>query len=351
MEKNPCIYELVIIKFSKGGVNMHVITLIPGDGIGPEVMEAAVSVIEATGVDISWENRYMGSTALEKYKSTMPENFIKSMEDNRVAFKGPVSTLIGGFRSVNIEMRQRFNLYANIRPIKSIKGVTSRYENVDLIIFRENTEDLYVGYEHMIGKDIAESIRIITREASERIASMAFSYAVKEKRKKVTCLHKANVMQLTDGLFLSSVRAIAAKFPDIEYTEMTADYACLQLVQDPSRFDVIVTPNLYGDLITDLCAGLVGGLGVVPGVNLGADTAVFEATHGTAMHLVGKGIANPAACIMSGVMMLKYLGEKKAAERIEVALHKVLADGKYTTPDLGGTSNTKGMVDAIISEL
>lgn len=330
---------------------MHKVTLIPGDGIGPEVMKAAVEIIEATDVDIVWEERQMGQSALEKYKSTMPENLVRSLEDNKVAFKGPVATLIGGFRSVNIEMRQRFNLYANIRPIKTIKGVKTRYEDVDLVVFRENTEDLHVGIEHMIGRDAAEAIRIITREASERIASQAFSYAVREKRKKVTCIHKANVLQLTDGLFLSSVRAIAAKFPDIEYTEMTAENACMQLVQHPDRFDVLVMPNLYGDLITDLCAGLVGGLGVVPGVNLGAECAVFEATHGTAMHLVGKGIANPTACIMSGAMMLRHLGEKTAAERIEKSLSKIISEGKYVTPDVGGTSTTEEMAAAIIKEL
>ena len=330
---------------------MHKITLIPGDGIGPEVMKAAVEIIEATDVDIVWEERQMGQSAIEKYKSTIPENLVKSLEDNKVAFKGPVSTFIGGFRSVNIELRQRFNLYANIRPIKSLKGFKTRYDDVDIVVFRENTEDLHSGIEHMIGKDAAEAIRIITREASERIASQAFSYAVKEKRKKVTCIHKANVLQLTDGLFLSSVRAIATKFPDIEFTEIIAETAFLQLVQNPSRFDVIVAPNLYGDLITDLCAGLVGGLGVVPGVNLGAECAVFEATHGTAMHLVGKGIANPTACIMSGAMMLKYLGEKTAAERVEKALTKVISEGKHTTPDMGGTATTQEMAAAIIKEL
>ncbi len=330
---------------------MHRVTLIPGDGIGPEVMKAAVSVIEATGVDIAWEERHMGQTALEKYKVTLPENLIRSLEETKVALKGPVATHIGGFRSVNIELRQRFNLYANIRPIKTIEGVKSRYQDVDIVVFRENTEDLHVGIEHMIGRDSAEAVRIITREASERIASQAFSYAVREKRKKVTCIHKANVLQLTDGLFLSSVRAIAAKFPDIEYTEMTAENACMQLVLNPSRFDVMVLPNLYGDLITDLCAGLVGGLGIVPGVNQGPETMVFEATHGTAMHLVDKGIANPSACIMSGAMMLRHLGEKAAAEKIEKALKKVIREGQVVTPDLGGHSTTMEMAGAIMKEL
>lgn len=330
---------------------MHRITLIPGDGIGPEVMKAAVDVVEATGVDISWEERLMGQTALEKYHVTLPENLVRSLEDNKVAFKGPVATHIGGFRSVNIELRQRFNLYANIRPIKTMEGVKSRYENVDIVVFRENTEDLHVGIEHKVGRDSAEAVRIITREASERIASQAFSYAVREKRKRVTCIHKANVLQLTDGLFLSSVRAIAAKYPDVEYTEMTAENACMQLVLNPTRFDVLVMPNMYGDIITDLCAGLVGGLGLVAGVNLGPETAVFEATHGTAMHLVGLGIANPSACIMSGAMMLRHLGEKVAADRIEAALKKVLKEGTTVTPDLGGKATTDEMAKAVIAAL
>lgn len=331
---------------------MYRVTLISGDGIGPEVTEAAVKVIDAAGVDVSWEERYMGLTALDKCGNPLPEETLKSIENNKVALKGPVTTLIGkGFRSVNLGLRQYLNLYANIRPIKSIEGVRSRYNNIDMVLFRENTEDLYMGIEHMVGKDAAESVKLITREASERIASFAFNYAVREKRKKVTCGHKANIMQLTDGLFLSSVRNIANKYPDIEYEEMTAESLCMRLVMNPEELDVLVLPNLYGDMIEELCAGLVGGLGVVYGVNLGAECAVFEATHGTAPNLVGKGIANPTACILSGAMMLRHLGEKAKADSIHDSVMKVLKEGKYLTPDLGGTYTTNDMVKAVIDNL
>lgn len=331
---------------------MYRATLIPGDGIGPEVTNAAIKVIEAAGVDIQWETRYMGQIALERFGHPLPEDTVKSIDNNKIALKGPVKTQIwGGFRSANVSLRQQLNLYANIRPFKSFEGVKSRFENVDIVVFRENTEDLYMGFEHMVGTDAAESIRLITRQASERIASFAFNYAVKEKRKKVTCVHKANIMQLTDGLFLHSVRNISKKYPDIQYEEMEAGTLCLGLVTHPEEFDVIVLPNLYGDLVSDLGAGLVGGLGVAAGANIGAESAVFEATHGTAPDLVGKGIANPTACILCGAMLLKRLGEKKASERIYDSVVKVLADAKYTTPDLGGTASTDKMVEAIIKNL
>ncbi len=331
---------------------MYRATLIPGDGIGPEVTAAAIKVIEAAGVDMLWETKHMGQTALDMFGTPLPEDTVLSIENNKVALKGPVMTQMGkGFRSVNVGVRQQLNLYANIRPIKSIEGVKSRFKDVDIIVFRENTEDVYVGYEHMVGKDAAEGIKIITREASERIASFAFNYAVREKRRKVTCVHKANIMQLTDGLFLSSVRNIAGKYPDIEYEEVTADYLCMKLVQNPEAFDVLVLPNLYGDIVSELCAGLVGGLGVVPGVNIGVECAVFEATHGTAPDLTGKGIANPMACILCGVMLLKHLGEKQAAERIYSAITRVIREAKAVTPDLGGTATTDEMVDAIIAYL
>lgn len=331
---------------------MYRATLIPGDGIGPEVTNAAVKVVEAAGVDIQWDTKYMGQIALERYGNPLPEETINSITDNKIALKGPVMTQIGGgFRSVNVSVRQQLNLYANIRPIKSFEGVKSRYENVDIVVFRENTEDVYMGIEHMIGTDAAESVKLITRTASERIASFAFNYAVKEKRKKVTSVHKANIMQLTDGLFLSSVRNIASKYPDIEYNEMEAGNLCMKLVMHPEEFDVIVLPNLYGDLVSELCAGLVGGLGVVAGANIGAEAAVYEATHGTAPDLVGKGIANPTACILCAAMMLRRLGEREASERIYNSAVKVLKEGRYVTRDLGGTSPTDEMVKAIIGNL
>lgn len=331
---------------------MYRATLIPGDGIGPEVTNAAIKVIEAAGVEIQWETRHMGQTALDRFDNPLPEDTIRSIENNKIALKGPVTTQIGrGFRSVNVGLRQQLNLYANIRPIRSFDGVKSRYNNVDLVIFRENTEDLYMGIEHMVGKDAAESIKLITRSASERIASFAFNYAVKEKRRKVTCVHKANIMQLTDGLFLSSVRHIASKYPDIKYEEMTAENLCMKLVMHPEEFDVLVLPNLYGDMVAELSAGLVGGLGVVPGANIGAESAVYEATHGTAPDLVGKGTANPTACILSGVMLLRRLGEKTAADNIYNSVIKVLREGKHITPDIGGAASTDEMVKAIIDNI
>jgi len=331
---------------------MYRATLIPGDGIGPEVTNAAIKVIEAAGVEIQWETKYMGQIALEKFGTPLPEDTLRSIENNKIALKGPVMTQIGGgFRSVNVNLRQHLNLYANIRPIKSFEGIKSNYNNVDLVVFRENTEDLYLGIEHMIGTDAAESTKLITRHASERIASFAFNYAVKEKRHKITCAHKANIMQLTDGLFLSSVRHIASKYPDIEYEEMEAGNLCMKLVMNPEEFDILVLSNLYGDLMSELCAGLVGGLGVVPGANIGAESAVYEATHGTAPDLVGKGIANPTACILCGAMMLKKLGERTASDNIYKAVVKVLKEARYITPDLGGTASNNEMVNAIIKNL
>lgn len=331
---------------------MYRATLIPGDGIGPEVTNAAIRVIEAAGVDIQWETKHMGQAALDKYGNPLPEDTVRSIENNKIALKGPVMTQIGGgFRSMNVSLRQQLNLYANIRPVKTFKGVKSKYQNVDLVIFRENTEDLYVGFEHMVGTDAAESIKLITRNASERIASFAFNYAVKEKRRKVTCAHKANIMQLTDGLFLSSIRRIAGKYPDIEYEEMEAGKLCMKLVMHPEEFDILVLPNLYGDLVSELCAGLVGGLGLVAGANIGAESAVYEATHGTAPALVGKGIANPIACILCGAMLLKRLGERNAADRIHNSIIKVLGEVGCFTPDLGGTASTDEMVKSIIDNL
>lgn len=331
---------------------MYKATLILGDGIGPEVIKAATSVIEAAGVDIRWDEKMVGQAALTKYNNSLPDDAINSIEINRIALKGPTTTEIGkGFRSANISLRQRLNLYANVRPIKSIEGTKGKYDNIDMVIFRENTEDLYMGIEHMVGKDAAESIKIITREASERIASMAFSYAVKEKRKKVTCAHKANIMKLTDGLFLSSVRSVASKFPDIEYEEVIADSLFMKMVMKPENYDVLVLPNLYGDLLSEMSAGLVGGLGIVPGVNIGVEAAVFEPTHGTALDIAGQGIANPTAAILCGVMLLRHIGEKDAADRIYNSVRNVIRNGKYVTRDLGGCSTTLEMTKAIIDSL
>ncbi len=331
---------------------MHKVTLIPGDGIGPEVIEAAVEVIEASGVDLKWEEKLVGQAAIDKYNNPLPEGTINSIKENTIALKGPTMTKIGkGYRSANVELRHRLDLYANIRPIKSIEGVKSNYSNVDMLIFRENSEDVYMGIEHMIGKDAAECIKIITAEASERIASMAFSYAVKENRKKVTCVHKANIMQLTDGLFLSTVRRVASRFPDIEYEEIIAENMFLKAILNPENYDVLVLPNLYGDLMSAMAAGLIGGLGVVPGVNIGVEAAVFEATHGAALDIAGKGIANPVATILCGAMMLNHISEKEASNRIYKAVHKVIKEGKYTTKDLGGNSTTKEMTKAIIDNL
>lgn len=331
---------------------MHRVTLIPGDGIGHEVTESTVKVIEAAGVDIHWDEKLIGQAAITKYNNPLPEDTINSIKNNRIALKGPTTTEIGkGYRSANVELRQKLDLYANIRPIKSIEGVKSKYNNIDIIIFRENTEDVYMGIEHMVGKDAAECIKLISRQASERIASMAFSYAVKENRKKVTCVHKANIMKLTDGLFLSSVRAVAKKFPDIEYEEVIAENMFLKAVMNPENYDVLVLPNLYGDLISAMSSGLVGGLGVVPGVNIGVEAAVFEATHGTALDIAGQGIANPTASILCGVMLLKHLGEKEAADRIYSAVCNVIKDGKYVTRDIGGNSSTAEMTEAIIGSM
>lgn len=331
---------------------MYKATLIPGDGIGPEVIKAATSVIEAAGVNILWDEKQIGKSAMAKYNNSLPEDTINSIEKNRIALKGPSTTEVGtGFRSANISLRQRLNLYANIRPIKTIEGVNTKFKDIDMVIFRENTEDLYMGIEHMIGKDAAESIKVITREASERIASMAFSYAVKEKRRKVTCAHKANVMKLSDGLFLSSVRSVASKYPDIEYEEVIVDSLFMNMVMNPEKYDILVLPNLYGDLLSEMSAGLVGGLGIVPGVNIGVEAAVFEPTHGTAPDIAGQGIANPTAAILCAVMLLRHIGEKAAAERIYNSICRTIKEGKYVTKDLGGNYSTIDMTKAVIDNM
>jgi len=331
----------------------HRITLIPGDGIGPELAEAARRVLEATGVGFDWEYQEAGEAMIAEHGTPLPEAVLESIRRNKVALKGPITTPVGGgFRSANVTLRQALGLYANVRPARSMKGLDTRYEDVDLVIVRENTEDLYAGIEHMVGPDAAESIKIITRAASERIARYAFEYAVANGRHKVTAVHKANIMKLSDGLFLESCRTIAADYDGrIEFEDRIVDNMCMQLVQKPELYDVMVLPNLYGDIVSDLCAGLVGGLGVAPGANIGTEAAVFEPVHGSAPKYAGQNKANPTALILSGVLMLRHLGEQAAAEQVETALREVIAEGRRTTYDLGGESGTSQFADAIIERL
>lgn len=328
------------------------VTLIPGDGIGPEVAEAAKQVIDATGVKIDWETVEAGEAVMAEYGTPLPQYVLDSIKKNKVALKGPVTTPVGkGFRSVNVTLRQELNLYANVRPAKTYPGIKSRYDQVDLVIFRENTEDLYAGIEHKVGNDAAESIKIITRKASERIARYAFEYARRENRKKVTVVHKANIMKLSDGLFLESARKVAEEYSDIEFEDMIVDAMCMHLVQNPENFDCLVLPNLYGDIVSDLCAGLVGGLGVAPGANIGEEAAVFEAVHGSAPQIAGQNKANPMALILSGAMMLSHLGEVEAGNKLIKAVTEVLEEGLHLTGDLGGNSGTKEMAEAIVAKL
>jgi len=329
------------------------VTLIPGDGIGPELAEAARRVLDASGIAFEWEVVDAGEAVTAEYGTPLPEHVLESISRNRVALKGPITTPVGeGFRSVNVKLRQALGLYANLRPARSIAGIESRYEDVDLVIVRENTEDLYGGIEHMVGPDAAESIKIITRGASERIARFAFEYAVANNRRKVTAVHKANIMKLTDGLFLDACRHVAGDYADrIEFEDRIVDNMCMQLVQKPELYDVLVLPNLYGDIVSDLAAGLVGGLGVAPGANIGPDAAVFEAVHGSAPKYAGLNKANPTALILSGVLMLRHLGHLVAAERVEMALREVIAEGTHLTYDLGGTAGTSDFADAVIGRL
>ena len=329
------------------------VTLIPGDGIGPELAEATRRVLDASGVAFDWEIQDAGVGVMAQYGTPLPEHVLESVRRNKIALKGPITTPVGsGFRSVNVALRQTLGLYANLRPARSIKGLETRYEDVDLVIVRENTEDLYAGIEHMVGPDAAESIKIITRAASERIARFAFEYAVANDRHKVTAVHKANIMKMSDGLFLESCRTIAAEYEGkVEFEDRIVDNMCMQLVQKPELYDVMVLPNLYGDIISDLCAGLVGGLGVAPGANIGVEASVFEAVHGSAPKYAGMNKANPTALILSGVLMLRHLGEQEAAVRVETALREVIAEGKATTYDLGGPAGTSQFADAIIARL
>lgn len=329
------------------------VTLIPGDGIGPELAEATCRVLDASGVAFDWEVQQAGEGVMAEHGTPLPEHVLESIRRNRIALKGPITTPVGsGFRSVNVALRQALGLYANLRPARSIRGLETRYEGVDLVIVRENTEDLYAGIEHMVGRDAAESIKVITREASERIARFAFEYAVANGRRRVTAVHKANIMKLSDGLFLESCAAVARDYAGrVEFDDRIVDNMCMQLVQKPEQYDVLVLPNLYGDIVSDLCAGLVGGLGVAPGANIGTEASVFEAVHGSAPKYAGLNKANPTALILSGVLMLRQLGEQPAAERVETALREVIAEGRATTYDLGGPAGTSQFADAIIERL
>ncbi|WP_071520404.1 isocitrate/isopropylmalate dehydrogenase family protein [Neomoorella thermoacetica] len=330
----------------------HVVTLIPGDGTGPELIAAARRVLEASGAELEWEVMAAGEGAQEKYGSVLPEETLASIRKNGVALKGPITTPVGtGFRSVNVALRKELDLYANVRPFRNLPNVPSRYQGVDLVIYRENTEDLYAGVEHMVGEDAAESIKIITRKGSERIARAAFEYARRQGRKRVTAGHKANIMKFSDGLFLRTFYEVARDYPEITADDRIVDNLSMQLVQKPEQYDVLVLPNLYGDILSDLCAGLVGGLGVAPGANIGEKAAVFEPIHGSAPKYAGQNKVNPLATILSGVMMLEHLGEKEAAARIQRAILAVLAEGKYLTYDLGGSAGTSDMADAIVRRL
>ena len=331
----------------------HRVTLIPGDGIGPELAEATRRVLDATGIEFEWEVVEAGEATIAAHGTPLPEAVLESIRRNKVAIKGPVTTPVGeGFRSVNVSLRQALGLYANLRPARSMKGVVSRFDGIDLVIVRENTEDLYAGIEHRVGRDAAESIKIITREASERIARFAFDYAVANGRRKVTAVHKANIMKLSDGLFLESCRTVAADYAGrIEFEDRIVDNMCMQLVQKPELYDVLVLPNLYGDIVSDLAAGLVGGLGVAPGANIGPDAAVFEAVHGSAPKYAGQNKANPTALILSGALMLRHLGHPDVASRLEDALRAVVAEGRSVTYDLGGNAGTSQFADAIIERL
>jgi isocitrate dehydrogenase (NAD+) len=330
----------------------HKITLIPGDGIGPEVTGATISVLRATGFEADWETFVVGAEALSRFGDPLPQDLIDSIKRNKVALKGPVATPIGtGFVSSNVRLRKALDLYANLRPIKSLKGVPSRYEDIDLIVVRENTEDLYSGLEHEVVPGVVESLKIITDKASRRIAKFAFEYARLEGRKKVTAVHKANIMKLSDGLFLRCFREVAEDYPEITADDLIVDNTCMQLVINPTQFDVLLLENLYGDIVSDLCAGLIGGLGVAPGANIGEEIAVFEAVHGAAPNIAGRGIANPTALLLSAVLMLKYLNERERALRIQAALEKVLAEGNVLTRDLGGQATTLDFTEAIIRSL
>lgn len=328
------------------------VTLIPGDGVGPEVTAAAAQVVAAAGVDVVWDTQLAGKAAVEQFGTPIPDPLVTSIRRRRVAFKGPLETQVGvGFRSVNVALRKSFDLYANLRPVRNLAGIKSPFKDVDLVVVRENTEDVYAGIEHQIAPGVVEAVKVITAKASRKIAVFAFEYARRAGRKRVTAIHKANIMKLADGLFLNCARQVAKRYPEIRYDEMIVDNACMQLVLRPREFDVLLLENLYGDIVSDLCAGLVGGLGVVPGANLGDRVAIFEAVHGTAPDIAGKNVANPIAATLSAAMMVDHLGEHAAARRIQRAIEKVLEARKVRTPDLGGRATTTKMADAICAAL
>ncbi len=331
---------------------LHHVTLIPGDGSGPEVIAAAKRVVEATSVLIEWDEMEAGAAMIEKYGTPLPDRVLDSIRRTGVALKGPITTPVGtGFRSVNVALRKTFDLYANVRPAKTLPGLAGRFENVDLVIVRENTEDLYAGIEHMVGEDAAESIKLITRKGCERIVRYAFEYAVREGRKKVTAVHKANIMKCTDGLFLDVARQIAKEYPQIAFDDSIVDAMCMRLVMHPEDYDVLVCPNLYGDIVSDLCAGLVGGLGLTPSANIGEAGAIFEPIHGSAPDIAGQHKINPTAAILSASLMLAHLGEAEAAASITRAVTSVIAAGKMLTQDMGGNASTEEFADAVIAAL
>ena len=330
----------------------HTITLIPGDGIGPEVSSAVKKIIAAAGVDIAWEEAPARAEVERRGISFMQSGVVEAIRKNKVALKGPMETAVGtGAPSINVALRKALDLYANVRPVKNLVGLQSRFQDVDIVLIRENTEDLYAGLEHIVVPGVVESLKIITEKASTRVARYAFEYARKYGRKKIHAIHKANIMKLSDGLFLTSVRNVAAEYSDIEYKELIIDNACMQIVLNPRQFDMLLLTNLYGDIMSDLAAGLVGGLGVVPSANMGETAAIFEAVHGTAPDIAGKGLANPTALLMSAIMMLDHIGEAKAAGNAEGALHRVYRAGKTLTHDVGGTASTGAFTDALIAEM
>jgi isocitrate dehydrogenase (NAD+) len=332
----------------------HYCTLIPGDGIGPEVAHAAARAVDATGVDIVWKRAELNEAIILESGKTVPQYLLDSLNETRVGLKGPVTTPVaGGFQSVNVVLRKTLDLFANVRPVRTLPGIKTRFQDVriDMVIFRENTEDLYSGLEHEIVKDVVTSLKVITRTASERIARYAFNYAQKNGRKQVAAIHKANIMKLADGLFLRCCRETAQQFPEIQYKELIVDNASMQLVMRPESFDILLLPNLYGDIVSDLAAGLVGGLGIVPGANMGETHAVFEAVHGSAPDIAGQGKANPTALMLSAVMLLIHIGETDAAQKLQAAIENVYREGKHLTGDVGGTASTEEFTDAVIRNL
>jgi isocitrate dehydrogenase (NAD+) len=340
-------------EWKERGQLAYAVTLIPGDGIGPELATATQAVLEATGIGFEWDVQQAGEATIASEGTPLPDRVIESIRRTGVALKGPITTPVGsGFRSVNVGLRQALELYANVRPARSMPGVETRYENVDLVIVRENTEDLYAGIEHRVGPDAAESIKIITRAASQRIARYAFEYAVRNGRRKVTAVHKANIMKLSDGLFLESCQQVAAEYEGrVAFEDRIVDNMCMQLVQKPELYDVLVLPNLYGDIVSDLAAGLVGGLGVAPGANIGEKAAVFEPVHGSAPKYAGQDKANPTALILSAALMLRHIGETTTADRVEHAVRKVIAEGETTTYDLGGSAGTREFAQAVATQV